>query len=234
MKLSCSVQGPKPLPRTAPFSPNLHLSATVKFAPFATRVRQGYVPNATEKDLGLHLENALKGVVLPDRWPKSAIDVAVTILEGEDEQEKGDRITGIGIFNLLVAAINVSMAALADARIDCLDLLAAGVGAVIPGPDSKPVKILDPAAEEHENVISSCIVGYLPSRDEIVEMWSNGSATIANGGAGFDELVDSAVTAARGAQIVMKEVLLESLSENQNAIRETIKRDEMNDVEIKT
>ncbi|OAL33763.1 hypothetical protein AYO20_06939 [Fonsecaea nubica] len=235
IKLSCSVHGPKPLPRTASFSPNAQLSASVKFAPFATRVRQGYVPNQTEKDLGLHLENALKGVLLPDRWPKSAVDVAVIVLEGEDDQGEGDRFAGLGLFNLLAAAINVAMAALADAKIDCLDLLAAGVGAVVPGPDSKPLRVLDPAAVEHDDIQSSCVVGYLPSRDEIVELWSNGSVSTqnANTSTGFDELVEAAIAAARGAQTVIKEALVESMTRNQIAVKKP-SQGETNDVEMNT
>ncbi|KAJ9613050.1 3'-5'-exoribonuclease [Cladophialophora chaetospira] len=233
IKLSCAVHGPKPLPRTASFSPNLQLSASVKFAPFATRVRQGYVPNSIEKDLGLHLENALKGVLLPDRWPKSAIDVAVTVLEGEDDED-GDRFTGAALFNLLAAAINVAMTALVDAKIDCLDILAAGVSAVVPGADTKPVRILDPAAIEHEELLSSCVVGYLPSRDEVVEVWSSGgmSQQSEDGLIGYDDLVDSAIAAARGAQTVIQAVLLESVSSTQTASKKAVTRD--NDIEMKT
>ncbi|KAK6384987.1 3'-5'-exoribonuclease [Exophiala oligosperma] len=223
IKLSCSVQGPKPLPRTASFSPNLQLNASVKFAPFATRNRQGYIRDSTEKDLGLHLQNALKGVVIPDRWPKSSLDIAVTVLEGEDDQETGDRISGLGLFNMLAGCINVAMAALADARVDCLDLLAAGVGSVVvSGADEKPVKVLDPAAVEHTKVLSSCLVGYLPTRDEIVELWCSDSGLAqAKGvpGSGFDEMVDGAVAAARGAQAVLKEVLMEAMMQSQIATK---------------
>ena len=231
--MSCAVHGPKPLPRTASFSPNLQLTTSFKFAPFATPVRRGYVPNAEEKDLGLHLENALKGVLLLDRWPKSAIDVAVTILEGEADQAEGENATGIGLFNLLAAAINVSMAALADAKLDCLGLLGAGVGAVVFGTNAKLVRILDPAADEHDKIASSCVVGYLPSRDEIVEVWSSGSVSKQKDGGtiGYDELVDSAIAAARGAQTVLQAVLLESLARGQSGVKKTT-RDEMNDVDM--
>ncbi|KAI1611020.1 ribonuclease PH [Exophiala viscosa] len=233
IKLSCSVQGPKPLPRTASFSPNLQMTASVKFAPFATRNRLGYIRDSTEKDLGLHLENALKGAIIPDRWPKSAIDVAVTVLEGEDDQETGDRIAGLGLFNMLAGCINVAMAAIADARLDCLDLLAAGVGAIILGPDMKPVRVLDPAAIEHPEMLSSCLVGYLPSRDEIVELWCNdsGSTQAGDNDLGYEELVDSAVAAARGAQTVLKEVLLESLTQN-HAPSKKLTNESTKDVEM--
>ncbi|EXJ78598.1 hypothetical protein A1O1_08999 [Capronia coronata CBS 617.96] len=234
IKLSCSVHGPKPLPRTASFSPNLQLSASVKFAPFATRNRQGYVRDSTERDIGMHLENALKGVIIPDRWPKSAIDIAVTVLEGEDDQIDGDRIVGVGLVNMLAGCINVSMAALADARVDCLDLLAAGVGAIVAGPE-KPLRILDPASIEHEAILASCLVGYLPSRDELVEVWTNGSSSTqgANAGISFDEMLDSAVAAARGAQTVIKEVLVEALTKTKGGTKK-LSHDHMNDVEMKT
>lgn len=207
----------------------------MKSAPFATRVRHGYVPNSTEKDLGLHLENALKGVLLPDRWPKSSIDVTVTVLEGEDDQEEGEGFTDTALFNLLAAAVNVSMAALADAKIDCLDLLVAGVSATVPS-KPKPLKILDPATVEHEEILSSCVVGYLPSRDEVVELWSNGSmsARVLDGECPFDELVDSAITAATAAQTVLKEVLIESVTRTQIAPKKTMRHDEMNDIEMTT
>ncbi|KAJ4504021.1 3'-5'-exoribonuclease [Exophiala dermatitidis] len=234
IKLSCSVYGPKPLPRTASFSPNLQLSASVKFAPFATRVRQGYIRDSTERDISMHLETALKGVIIPDRWPKSAIDIAVTVLEGEDDQCDGDRFSGIGLFNVLAGCINVAMAALADARVDCLDVLAAGVGALVPGKE-KPRILLDPACTEHEEVQASCLVGYLPSRDEVVEVWSNGSVQTVggNGGIGVGELVDSAVAAARGAQTVIKEVLIDAMARTE-VHGKKMPHDGTNDVEMMT
>lgn len=183
----------------------------------------------------MHLENALKGVIIPDRWPKSALDVVVTVLESEDGPYSVERIQGVGLFNLLAGCINVSMAALADARIDCLDLLVGGVGAVISGPDSQPLRVLDPVANEHEVIHSSCLVGYLPSRDEVVEMWSSGSVSTQenSGGSEFDELFDSAVAAARGAQTVLKQALIESLQRGQLVTKKSMQH-EMNDVEMST
>jgi exosome complex component MTR3 len=222
------------VPRTVSFSPNLQLSTSVKFSPFATRLRQGYVPNSTEKDLGLHLANALKGVILPDRWPKSAIEVAVTVLEGEDDDQEGNMFTGCGLFNLLAAAINVSVAALVDARIDCLDLLSAGVGAVVAGPDGTPLRLLDPVAAEHEEILSSCVVGYLPSRDEVVQVWSSGQIpTTGDGGTlGYDQLLDSAIASARGAQAVLQAALLESVTRTPSSTKPPAK-DDRQDVEMK-
>jgi exosome complex component MTR3 len=196
----------------------------------------------------MHLENALKGAIIPDRWPKSAIDVAVTVLEGEeDEQGPADRISGVGLFNVLAGCINVAMAALADARVDCLDLLVAGVGAlVVPnGQRADSIRVLDPAPAEHGEIVSSCVVGYLPSRDEVVEVWSLGSALpegaghgggAGGGGQGFEQLVDGAIAASLGAQSVLKEVLLESMVRNDSLV--STKKDsghhQLDDVEMKT
>lgn len=207
------------MPRTSSFSPNLQLSASVKFAPFATRVRRGYVRDSTERDLGLHLANALKGVIIPDRWPKSAVDVAVTVLEGGDEDDELDHddagrggVKNVGLFNILAGCINVAMAALADAGIDCLDLLAGGVAASVVGPDSQTTRVLDPSPAEHKEILAACVVGFLASRDEIVEVWADGvmSGQQSDQDTQFDNLLDHSLNAARGAQNVLKEVLAES------------------------
>jgi exosome complex component MTR3 len=77
LKLTCTVHGPRSLPRSAPFSPYMVLSTHVKYAPFATRHRRGYLRDSSERDLGMHLETALRGSLIADRWPKSGVDVVV-------------------------------------------------------------------------------------------------------------------------------------------------------------
>ena len=64
MKLTCTVHGPRSLPRSAPFSPHMVLSTHVKYAPFATRQRRGYLRDSSEKDLSTHLETALRGAMI--------------------------------------------------------------------------------------------------------------------------------------------------------------------------
>lgn len=213
IKVSCAVQGPKPLSRNSNFSPNLQLTASIKFAPFATRQRRGYLRDSVERDLGNHLENALTGVIIPDRWPKSAIDIAVTVLEGEEDclwneeqgQEKG--ITGVGLMNVLAASINVAVAALIDANIDCLDLLSSGVAARATGADTE---LLDPCPSEHEELSSACVVGYLPARDELVEIWSK-SVTGQGSDQASESLIDAAIKAAKGSNKILSEVIKEAL-----------------------
>lgn len=217
LKITASVQGPKPLPRSAPFSPSLLLTTTVKFAPFATRNRRGYIRDSTERDLGVHLESALRGVIIGERWPKSGVEVVITILEGDEDGWWGDSDTksgtsgsGWGLLNVLAGCITVASAAITDAGIDCVDVVTGGVAAIARHPDSKSqqdlARLLDPCPAEHKEVVAACAVAYLASRDEITEMWMKGDI-----GADPDALIEGATHAAVGSLAVVKEVLLEAL-----------------------
>jgi len=228
LKLTCTVHGPKPLPRSAPFSPHLVLSTYVKFAPFATRQRRGYIRDAGERDLGVHLETALRGVIIGDRWPKSGVDVIVTILEGEEDRWWADEVSGgtgmgaiggWGMMSVLAGCITVASAAIVDAGIDCVDLVVGGVAALVQdkgrkgkGREDRHVQdpegmmtVLDPCPAEHEEIGAACVVGYLSSRDEITELWVKGDA-----GPSAERIVDRAVEAALAARTVLVEAVMEA------------------------
>lgn len=223
LKLICNVHGPKPLPRSAPFTPQLLLSAYVKFAPFASWYRRGWVRDATERDLSAHLETALRGVIIGERWPKSGVDVIITILEGEEDRWLGEELVGTnpgaagaggwGLMTVLAASITAASAALIDAGIDCVDIVAGGVASVVRSPDAKVIRrqdapdedsevILDPSPSEHKEILASCVVGYLPQRDEITELWMSGDV-----GLDPQKLTDGAIEAARLTGTVLTETL---------------------------
>lgn len=215
LKLTCTVHGPRPLPRNAPYSPNLLLSTHVKFAPFASRQRRGYLRDAAERDLGVHLETALRGVVIGERWPKSACEVVITVLEGEEDRWWGDenagsagegaKLGGWGMMGVLAGCITAASAAIADAGIDCVDLVSGGVAAAVKSSEGTSSSVvLDPCPSEHEGVGAACVVGYLQSRDEVTELWVKGDA-----GADPETLIDRAVEAA----ILSKSVLAEAVRE---------------------
>ncbi|KAI1938818.1 3'-5'-exoribonuclease [Ophidiomyces ophidiicola] len=228
LKLICTVHGPKPLPRSAPFSPNLLLSAHIKFAPFASRKRRGHQRDMPERDLAVHLENALGGMLIGDRWPKSGLDVTINVLEGEDDRWWGGDslssgplggVDGWGLMSVLANCITAAAAAIADARIDCLDLLTGGVAAVVvveedekdgwTGANGSPPRrrvVLDPDPSEHRGIASLCVVGYMPAREEVTEVWLKGDVV----GVGYDALVDGAVDSACAAHGVLVEAVKES------------------------
>ena len=223
LKLICNVHGPKPLHRSAPFTPQLLLSAYVKFAPFASWRRRGWVRDGIERDLGAHLETALRGVIIGERWPKSGVDVIITILEGEEDRWWGEELVGTtpgvagaggwGLMTILAASITAASAALIDAGIDCVDIVTGGVASVVRSSDTKGTRrqvtpdedsevVLDPSPSEHKETLASCVVGYLPQRDEITELWMSGDV-----GLDPQKLTDGAIEAARLTSTVLTEAL---------------------------
>jgi exosome complex component MTR3 len=186
------------------------LTTHVKFAPFATRQRRGYVRDASERDLGVHLETALRGVIIGERWPKSGCEVVITVLEGEEDGWWGDsgdggKGGGWGMMNVLAGCITVASAALADAGIDCVDLVSGGVAALTGTlSDENGGFVLDPSPSEHD-VRAACVVGYLQSRDEITEVWLKGDS-----GTQSEMLMDQAVKAATLTRTVLAEAVKEA------------------------
>ena len=221
LKLSCTVHGPRPLPRSAPFSSQLVLSTRVKFASFSSHHRRGYVPDASERDLSAHLETALRSTLIGERWPKSGIDVVVTILESEDDLPNQQLVRGNsrhtkewGLMSTLSGCITVASAALTDAGIDCVDMVTGGVAAVQIQPGLSPQIVLDPSPSDNAEITAACVVGYLQSRDELTELWTKGNLTLSVGKEtsvpSFDGLVDSAVEAATAARSVLIEAITET------------------------
>ena len=214
LKLTCTVHGPRPLPRSAPFSPQLLLSTRIKFAPFATTERRGYVPDSNERDLAAHLETALRGILLAERWPKSGVDIIITVLEGEENAGHGQGTEQWDVMNILSGCITAASAAIADAGIDCLDLATGGVAALVSQPAGPSQLVLDPCPSDHESIDGACVVAYLQSRDELTEVWarSSGGSSASNVqvSVDFEALMDNAIEAASAARLVLIEALKES------------------------
>ena len=127
------------------------------------------------------METALRGVIIGERWPKSGVEVVVTIIEGDEDGWWGDLEgdgsasgTGWGLLNVLAGCITVASAAITDAGIDCVDVITGGVAALVRSPESKDqmslARILDPCPAEHREIVAACAVAYLASRDEITEI----------------------------------------------------------------
>ncbi|KAL8988462.1 MAG: hypothetical protein Q9177_002468 [Variospora cf. flavescens] len=230
LKIACTAHGPRPLPRSVPFSPHLLLSANVKLAPFASRQRRGYIREASERDLAVHIETALRGVLISERWPKSGVDVIITVLEGEDDgplgalgQKEEGGLSGWESMSVLSGCITVASAAIADAGIDCVDLVSGGVAAIVRQPKpgmgdggGEPYIVLDPCPSEHSNFIAVCVVGYSQKRDEITEIWTRGDLGAASLGESPEQfilgsLLDRAMEAAGSSRLVLEEALKESV-----------------------
>jgi len=172
------------------------------------------VRDASERDLGVHLETALRGVVIGERWPKSAADVVITVLEGEEDgwhgigkESEGGRSGGWGSMSVLAGCVTAASAALVDAGIDCVDMVSGGVAALVGGQDGGQDEIVvDPTPAEHE-IKAACLVAYLQSRDEITEMWMKGEA-----GTELEDLIEQAVKSATLSRSVLVDTVKEAAS----------------------
>jgi exosome complex component MTR3 len=170
------------------------------------------------------LETALRGVIIGERWPKTGVDVVIHILEGEEDRWWGDEpsggttgigaVGGWGMMTVLAGCITAASAALVDAGIDCVDMISGGTAAIIRNPDVKSkvgvdqntgtdgMIVLDPNPAEHEGIQSACVVGYLPTRDEVTLLWVKGPA-----GESYEQLIDAAVSAAAATRGVLMEAI---------------------------
>ena len=226
LKLTCTVHGPRPLPRSIPFSSQLLLTPRIKFAPFAARHRRGYVPDPSERDLAGHLETALRGVLLGDRWPKSGLDIIITVLEGEEDSPSG-QVTGRtedwGSMTILSGCITVASAAIADAGIECIDLITGGVAALVGQPAGPAQLVLDLCPSEHDEIKAACVIAYSHSKDEIMELWVKRGGKTPDGeppsNLDVEALVDKAVEAASTARLVLVEALKESTEAKLQGLR---------------
>ncbi|KAF8470195.1 3' exoribonuclease family, domain 1-domain-containing protein [Kalaharituber pfeilii] len=249
LKLTCSVYGPRPLPPSAPFSPQARLQCELKFAPFATpHKRRGYVRDSTERDLSVDLTSALQRSILLEKYPKSGIEVFVTVLDCEGDAGSlfnasgyvrrtmggggggGDQGVDVGLLGVLAGAITCASAAIADAGIECLDLVSGGVSALVrksslssstTTSNNELVIVQDPSPEEHGpgDIIAACAVGHMAARGELTDLWTRGVciASIGNDGEEdgeddeLDKLMKNAIEAATQTRKVLNAAVAERL-----------------------
>ncbi|KAF8541403.1 exoribonuclease [Trichophaea hybrida] len=233
LKLSASVYGPRPLPPSAGFSPHARITAELKFAPFSTEGnRRGYVRDALERDLSAQLQIALASSVKTAAYPKSGIDVFVTVLDCEGSIEEGGE--WLGCMQALAGAITCSSTAIADAGIECVDLVSAGIAAAVEK-ESGIELVMDPSPLDRYDIKAAVLVGYMAGRDELTLMWTKGDLEIVDetGKSGeFENVVDKAVGVATQMRAVLNEAVKERVVIGLEAVEKTAEKrktvDEMN------
>ncbi|PWW71711.1 hypothetical protein C7212DRAFT_287530 [Tuber magnatum] len=252
LKLTTSVYGPRPLPSSTTFSPNARLTAELKFSPFSTPGRRrGYIRDGVERDLSAQLSLALGKSVDVGKYPKSAIDVFVSVLDCEgglgDPNDVKSSGVEVGLMSVLAAAISCAGAAIADAGIECFDLVAGGVAGLIKKRDgevegdrivadmgigggnddsrrggerdTRITLVLDPSPTEDYIILAAAAVGYMAARDELTLVWTKGSmARNCDGTDEVESLIDGAIAAATGVRLVINEAIKERLLLGLNAV----------------
>lgn len=157
-KVMVGVYGPREVQLRRDFSMRGQLTAELKFAPFACAARRGQQADAEEEELGLVLGEALASTVCLHRYPKSAIEVFVTVLEDDGA--------------VLAAALTAAGLALADAGIHMFDLV---VGAAVVARGE--AVLVDPQRGEGYRAGGEggeVTVGLLPTLDQVVACLSEG------------------------------------------------------------
>lgn len=135
----------------------------------------------------------------------------------------------VGLLGVLAGAITCASAAIADAGIECLDLVSGGVAALVKKQASEDsgmdqstqeelVVIQDPSPEEHASgdIVAACAIGYMAAREELTEIWMRGSVeTLTKVGDDsvddLDKMMDGAIMAATETRRVLNEAVAERL-----------------------
>jgi exosome complex component MTR3 len=112
IKIACAVYGPRPDKKVG-YSELGHVNCEFKLSTFSSKQRRGHIKDAQERDYGQIVASALTPCVRLDKYPKSAVDVFVTVLQAD-----GDAA-------VLAASITVASMALVDAGIELYDVAVA-------------------------------------------------------------------------------------------------------------
>lgn len=173
----------------------------------------------------MQLQNALVKSIKTSAYPKSGIDVFITVLDcegGLDGDDDGN--VEVGLMGVLAGAITCASVAVADAGIECVDLVSGGVAALVKRPRGKgdemdvdesvaPMVVLDPSPEDGYTILSAAVVGYMAGRDEVTLLWTKGAVGISDGEGEdeFDLLINGAIMTATAVRLVLNEAVKERL-----------------------
>ncbi|KAF9514290.1 hypothetical protein BS47DRAFT_1485161 [Hydnum rufescens UP504] len=189
LKIACAVYGPRQN-KNQPYNEKGKLNVEVKFAPFASARRRAPMRDVEDRPTSVQIHQSLLPSLRLELFPKSTIDVFITILEAD-----GDAAC--------VASGSVAAsAALADAGIEMLGLVAACSSCVF-APISDPSQEnrmqedapidedwgqiwMDPNAEESARASSVLVMAGMPALGTVTHVRQTGAMSIAQASACLD------------------------------------------------
>ncbi|OUM70147.1 hypothetical protein PIROE2DRAFT_37668 [Piromyces sp. E2] len=190
IKIICGVYGPRSSKRSM-VSDEGNIYCEFKFAPFSCSKRCRYIRNAQEREYSLIIQQAFLPAVRLNLYPKSTIDIYITVLEND------------GTTACLAAAITCASIALTDAGIQMYDLVAAASATCIKGNIC-----LDPDASEEENDTNSkFMLSYMPSLKQITHVLCTGKMEAEQS----IEAIGICIDACNSIKTVMDHCLINSL-----------------------
>ncbi|KAI0709330.1 mRNA transport regulator 3 [Earliella scabrosa] len=158
-KIACAVYGPRQSKSTT-YNEKGRLNVEVKFAPFSCTRRRVPIRDAEDRSVAVQIQQALVPAVRLELLPKSTIDIFITVIEND------------GIEGCIAAGSVAASAALADAGIEMLGLVASCSAAVV-GEEIW----LDPTEEEGKVSAGTLILSGMPALGTITSVWQSGSMT---------------------------------------------------------
>jgi len=220
-KAICAVYGPREIPRKSDFTMKGILNCTIERTPFSGSKRKapGSRGDLEEDEMSKLLSEALEATVCMHLYPKSQIDVYVTILEDDG--------------SALASSITVASLALADAAVQMFDTI---VGISLKRLNERV--LIDPTKTEEEETLPSLrsqnassdevnkdsgasttdedrgqiTIGYQPSLEQIALLTSEGHMT-------SDHVIKDVKTLAKNSSELVRQLqlcLVESVKEGLN------------------
>merc|ERR1712212_622956 len=134
-KVICGVYGPREVHRISDIKMSGQVMCEVKFAPLSVVKRKAPQPDRQQKEIRKQMKEALEAVVILEKYPKSQIDVFITVVEDGG--------------SLLANCITAAGLALCHASIDVYDLV---VGSSVLWHNG--ILYTDPTRDEEESDIN--------------------------------------------------------------------------------
>eukprot|EP01134_Creolimax_fragrantissima_P000361 CFRG0361T1 len=184
-KVLCVVHGPREL--YGAYTEDAVLNCEFRFDSVSNSTLRSNGESPEEKEYSIKLANALAICVQLEAYPKSVIDVVVTVLDDNG-----------GAYGL---ALTTAAVALASAGLQMYDM-AAAVSVAIVG----QVVISDPTSEEIAQADGHITVGYLPQLNEICSIVQEGQLDPQVAAGAIEQCIDSCAQ----VYFIMQEALKES------------------------
>jgi len=187
VKIACAVYGPRQ--SKSPFSEKGKLNVEVKYAPFSSARRRNPMRDVEDRPTSVQVHQALRPSIQLELFPKSTIDVFITVLEVD------------GAESCVASASIAASAAIADAGFEMFGLVAACSACAFPlssspndmdvdeGESKVPENVgiwLDPTAQESSHAKGSLVMACMPAFGTVTNVHQTGIMTTATTGKCLD------------------------------------------------
>lgn len=188
-KIIAAVYGPRQAPRYVQEPHRAVVQCWYNMAAFSVSSRKKPGMDRRSTEISKILSEALGHVIMLDRFPRSTIDVYITVLESDG----GTRC----------AALTAASVALADAGIPMKGLISAVACGKVDG-----ALALDLSKIEDNLGQADLPIGYVPSTDEVVLLQMDGHMTPEE----FDDALDMGIESAKKIYELQRDTLIKRYS----------------------